>query len=216
MRQFMATDLRKMLRAETRCSRMLRCFSCLRLGGKKEYVQSDLFLFLFFLHCATPRFCWCPLPGIEQRFGEEAKQSAVVSLGLRATALHQRAHDSAHQDTVDRLGGGAEQAAVHLQEICGTRHVKKKPHKAVVTLECGRSGRARAPLTVPLLRCDVAPVLAHRQDVLHQQAAVVVPVGRAAVGVLQHLRHMFEQIAALQTGTSWWENSRDQVKKKTY
>lgn len=27
---------------------------------------------------------------------------------------------------------------------------------------------------------------------------------------------MFEQVAALQTGTSWWENSRDQVKKKTY
>lgn len=105
---------------------MLRCFSCLRLGEKKECVQSDLFLFLFFLHCATPRFCWCPLPGIEQRFGEEAKQSAVVSLGLRAAALHQRAHDSAHQDAVDRLGGGAEQAAVHLQEICGTRHVKKK------------------------------------------------------------------------------------------
>lgn len=69
---------------------------------------------------------------------------------------------------------------------------------------------------MPLLRCDVTPVLAHRQDVLHQQAAVVVPVGRAAVGVLQHLRHMFEQVAALQTGTSWWENSRDQVKKKTY
>lgn len=99
------------------------------IGKKKEYVQSDFFLFLFFLHGATPCFCRCPLPGIEQRFGEEAKQSAVVSLCLHAAALHQRAHDSAHQDAVDGLGGGAKQVAVHLQEICGTRHVNKKRTK---------------------------------------------------------------------------------------
>lgn len=83
-------------------------------------------LLFYFTRRCTP-FCRYPLPGIEQRFREEAEQSAVVSLSLCAAALHQRANDSAHQDAVDRLGRRAEQAAVHLQEICGT-HKKKKTH----------------------------------------------------------------------------------------
>lgn len=39
----------------------------------------------------------------------------------------------------------------------------------------------RIPLTVPLLRRDVTPVLADREDVLHQEAAVVFSICRAAV-----------------------------------
>lgn len=48
-----------------------------------------------------------------------------MTLSLRAVALHQRAHDSANQDAINRLGRGAEQVAVDLQEICGTHRVKK-------------------------------------------------------------------------------------------
>lgn len=61
-------------------------------------------------------------------------------------------------------------------------------------------------LTVPLLRADVTPVLAHRQDVLHQETAVVCSIGGAAVGTLQHLRHVFQQLAALQTWPPWTES----------
>lgn len=52
-------------------------------------------------------------------------------------------------------------------------------------------------LTVPLLRGDVTPVLAHSEDVLHQETAVVVAIGGTAVGALQDLRHVFQQLAAL-------------------
>lgn len=54
-------------------------------------------------------------------------------------------------------------------------------------------------LTVPLLWGDVTPVLAHREDVLHQEAAVVFSVGCTAVRTLQDLGHVFQQLAALQT-----------------
>lgn len=92
------------------------------LSGIKNNKKTKLTFVLFHM---LPHFCQCPLPGIEEGFGEEAEQGAVVSLGLRAVALHQRAHDSAHQDTVDRLGRGAEQVAVDFQEICGTQRVNK-------------------------------------------------------------------------------------------
>ena len=57
------------------------------------------------------------LPDIEQCFGEEAEEHAVEAVCLHATALHHRVDDPAHQNTVDRLGGGAvEQATVQVQE----------------------------------------------------------------------------------------------------
>lgn len=69
-----------------------------------------------------PHFYQCPLPGIRQGFGEEDEHGAVVSVDLRAVALHQHAQDSANQDTIDRLGRGAEQIAVDFQEFCGIKH----------------------------------------------------------------------------------------------
>lgn len=51
---------------------------------------------------------------------------------------------------------------------------------------------------MPLLGGDVTPVLAHRQDVLHQETAVVFSIGSTAVGTLQDLRHVLQQLAALQ------------------
>lgn len=59
--------------------------------------------------------------------------------------------------------------------------------------------RSNGSLTVPLLWGDVTPVLAHREDVLHQEAAVVLSVGCTAVGTLQDVGHVFQQLAALQT-----------------
>lgn len=74
--------------------------------------------------------------------------------------------------------------------------------------------RVRIPLTVPLLRRDVTPVLADREDVFHQEAAVVFSICRAAVRTLQHFHHVFHQLAALQTGPSW-ETMRGDVLKMT-
>lgn len=48
----------------------------------------------------------------QQRFGEKSEERVVEALGLRAAAVHQRVDDSAHQDTVYRLGRRQEQATV--------------------------------------------------------------------------------------------------------
>lgn len=66
-------------------------------------------------------------------------------------------------------------------------------------------------LTVPLLWSHVTPVLAYRQDVLHQQTAVVFSVGCTAVRTLHDLRHMFQQLTALQT----WPTCREKVRRAT-
>lgn len=68
---------------------------------------------------------------------------------------------------------------------------------------------SKVSLTVPLLRGHVAPVLAHGEDVLHQEAAVVFSTGCTAVGTLQHLRHVFQQLAALQTWPACTESESD-------
>lgn len=67
---------------------------------------------------------------------------------------------------------------------------------------------------MPLLWSDVTPVLADRQDVLQQEAAVVFSVGCTAVRTLQNLRHMSEQLAALQPRAACGEERQQDTHTK--
>lgn len=63
-------------------------------------------------------------------------------------------------------------------------------------------------LTVPLLLSDVTPVLADREDIFYKEAAIIFPVSRTAVRILQNLHHMFQQLAALQTRSTCRDKER--------
>lgn len=55
----------------------------------------------------------------QQDFGEEAEERVVEAFCLHAAALHQRVDDSAHENTVYRLGRRDEQVTIQFQETCG-------------------------------------------------------------------------------------------------
>lgn len=50
IRQLVATDLRKMLRAETMCSRTVGCFSCLKGSQRNKRIQFDCVHLWYYTH----------------------------------------------------------------------------------------------------------------------------------------------------------------------